>query len=134
MMTIVIDHVNLKMFLLNKNFLEKKLKWWKKLFDFDLIIKYKSKKQNSINVTSRRSDYEIKNINKKNIEKYKNKTFKFFKNSIVNNINCWIRNWFMCKMLTIYKRCVYKCFEFWFIDDAKKFRKWNWWNIKNQFH
>ena len=57
------------MFLLNKNLFEKKTKWWKKLSDLDLIIKYKSKKQNSVNATSRRSDYEIKNINKNKILK-----------------------------------------------------------------
>ena len=128
MMIIIIDHVNLKMFLLNKNLFEKKMKWWKKLFNLDLIIKYKSKKQNFVNITSRRSDYEIKNI-----KKYKNKILKFFKNNIVNSINCWIWNWSVCKMLTIHKRCVYQCFEFWFIGDAKEFQKWNWWNIKNNF-
>ena len=65
--TVIIDHVNLKTFLLNKNFFEKKMKWWKKLFDFDLIIKYKSEKQNSVNVTSWRNDYKIKNVNEKKI-------------------------------------------------------------------
>ena len=69
MMTIIINHVNLKMFLLNKNLFEKKMKWWKKLFNFDLIIKYKSEKQNFANAASRRSDYEIKNVKKKKILK-----------------------------------------------------------------
>ena len=62
---IIIDHVNLKMFLLNKNLFEKEMKWWKKLFNLNWIIKYKSEKQNSANTTSRRSDYEIKIVNKK---------------------------------------------------------------------
>ena len=53
------------MFLLNKNLFERKTKWWKKLFNFDLIIKYKSEKQNSVNAALWHSDYEIKNINKK---------------------------------------------------------------------
>ena len=56
------------MFLLNKNLFEKKMKWWKKLFNLDLIIKYKSKKQNSANAISWHSHYEIKNINEKKIK------------------------------------------------------------------
>ena len=68
-MTIIIDHVNLKTFLLNKNLFEKEIKWWKKLSNLNLIIKYRLKKQNSANATSRRSDYEIKNVNEKKILK-----------------------------------------------------------------
>ena len=68
-MTIVIDHVDLKMFLLNKNLFDRETKWWEKLFDLDLTLKYKSKKQNPADVTSRRSDYEIKNVNEKKILK-----------------------------------------------------------------
>ena len=48
---------------------------------------------------------------KKNFEKYKNKIFKFFKNNIVNSINCWTRNWSVCRMLKIHRRCVYKYFK-----------------------
>ena len=67
MMTVIIDHANLKMFLLNKNLFEREMKWWKKLSGLDLIIKYKSEKQNPADAALWRSDYEIKNVNEKKI-------------------------------------------------------------------
>ena len=65
--TVVIDHVNLRMFLLNKNLSGREARWWKKLSGFDLTIKYRSEKQNPADAASRRSDYEIKDVNEKKI-------------------------------------------------------------------
>ena len=36
----------------------KKIRWWKKLSDFDFFIEYRSKTKNSVDDFFRRSDYE----------------------------------------------------------------------------
>jgi hypothetical protein len=37
----IIDHANFKNFFINKVFNRKEIKWWKKLIEFDLKIKYR---------------------------------------------------------------------------------------------
>jgi hypothetical protein len=55
---IIIDHANFKNFFINKAFNRKKIKWWKKLIEFNLKIKYRSEKNNFANDSFRKRDYE----------------------------------------------------------------------------
>jgi hypothetical protein len=43
----IIDHANFKNFFINKILSRKEVRWWKKLIEFDLKIKYRSEKNNS---------------------------------------------------------------------------------------
>jgi hypothetical protein len=61
----IIDHANLKNFFINKTLSRKKVKWWKKLIEFDLRIKYRFKKNNFANNSFHKRDYENE-IAKKN--------------------------------------------------------------------
>jgi hypothetical protein len=54
----IIDHANLKNFFINKTFNRKKVKWWEKLIELDLKIKYRSEKSNFADDSFRRRDYE----------------------------------------------------------------------------
>jgi hypothetical protein len=54
----IIDHANFKNFFINKTFNHKKVKWWKKLIEFDLRIKYRFEKNNFANDSFRKRDYE----------------------------------------------------------------------------
>jgi hypothetical protein len=54
----IIDHANLKNFFINKVFSRKKVRWWKRLIEFDLKIKYRSEKSNLANDSFRQRDYE----------------------------------------------------------------------------
>jgi hypothetical protein len=54
----IIDHANLKNFFINKAFNRKKIKWWKKLIELDLKIKYRSEKNNLADDSFRKRDYE----------------------------------------------------------------------------
>jgi hypothetical protein len=54
----IIDHANFKNFFINKIFNRKKIKWWKKLIELDLKIKYQSEKNNFANDSFRKRDYE----------------------------------------------------------------------------
>jgi hypothetical protein len=56
---IIIDHVNLRTFFIIKILSRRKIKWWKKLSKFDFLIEYRSKRLNSADALSRRSDYAI---------------------------------------------------------------------------
>jgi hypothetical protein len=55
---IIIDHANLKNFFINKAFSRKKVKWWKRLIELDLKIKYRSEKNNFANDSFDKRDYE----------------------------------------------------------------------------
>jgi hypothetical protein len=61
----IIDHANFKNFFINKIFNRKKVKWWKRLIEFDLRIEYRSEKNNFADDSFRRRDYEDE-IAKKN--------------------------------------------------------------------
>jgi hypothetical protein len=54
----IIDHANFKNFFINKVFSRKKVKWWEKLIEFDLRIKYRFEKSNFANDSFRKRDYE----------------------------------------------------------------------------
>jgi hypothetical protein len=54
---IIIDHVNLRTFFIIKILSKREIRWWKKLSKFDFLIEYRSKRLNSTDVFSRRSDY-----------------------------------------------------------------------------
>jgi hypothetical protein len=56
---IIIDHVNLRTFFITKTLSKRKIKWWKRLSKFDLLIEYRSRKLNSADAFSRRNDYAI---------------------------------------------------------------------------
>ncbi len=64
----MIDHVNIKNFFINKIFNRRKIRWWKKLTKFDLKIKYQFDKNNFANDSFRKQNYEneIANENKNN--------------------------------------------------------------------
>jgi hypothetical protein len=54
----IINHVNLKNFFINKTLNRRKARWWKKLAKLDLKIKYRFDKNNFANNSSRKRDYE----------------------------------------------------------------------------
>jgi hypothetical protein len=56
---IITDHVNLRTFFIIKILSRKKIKWWKRFSELDLLIKYRSKRLNSANAFNRQSDYAI---------------------------------------------------------------------------
>ncbi len=56
----IIDHANFKNFFINKAFNRKEVKWWKKLIELDLKIKYRSEKSNFANDSFRKRDHEKK--------------------------------------------------------------------------
>jgi hypothetical protein len=56
---IITDHVNLRTFFIIKILNKKKIKWWKKFSELDLLIEYRSKRLNSADASSRRNDYAI---------------------------------------------------------------------------
>jgi hypothetical protein len=60
---IIIDHVNLRTFLIIKILSKKKVKWWKRFSKFDLFIEYHSNKLNSANASFKRSDYVVDSTN-----------------------------------------------------------------------
>jgi hypothetical protein len=64
----MIDHVNLKNFFINKIFSRRETQWWKRLAELDLKIKYRFDKSNFANDSSRKRNYEneIANENKNN--------------------------------------------------------------------
>jgi hypothetical protein len=55
---VIIDHANLRNFFINKAFNRRKIKWWKKLIELDLRIKYRSEKSNFADDSFRKRDYE----------------------------------------------------------------------------
>jgi hypothetical protein len=54
----IIDHANFKNFFINKAFSRKEVKWWKKLIELDLRIKYRFEKNNFADDSFRKRDYE----------------------------------------------------------------------------
>jgi hypothetical protein len=61
----IIDHTNFKNFFINKTFNRKEVKWWKRLIELDLKIKYRFEKNNLADDSFRKRDYENE-IAKKN--------------------------------------------------------------------
>jgi hypothetical protein len=59
----IIDHVNLKNFFINKTFSRRKTRWWKRLTELDLKIEYRFDKSNSADDSFRRRDYENETAN-----------------------------------------------------------------------
>jgi hypothetical protein len=56
---VIIDHCNLRKFLLNKILSRKETRWWEKLSDLDLLIKYRLDRSNFVDDLFRRSNYMI---------------------------------------------------------------------------
>jgi hypothetical protein len=56
---IIINHVNLRTFFITKILSRRKIIWWKRFSEFDLLIEYHSKKLNSANALNKRNDYAI---------------------------------------------------------------------------
>jgi hypothetical protein len=54
----IIDHANLNNFFINKALSRRKVKWWEKLIELDLKIKYRFEKNNLANDSFRKRDYE----------------------------------------------------------------------------
>jgi hypothetical protein len=59
----IIDHVNLKNFFINKILNRRETRWWKRLAELDLKIKYRFDKSNFANDSFRRRDYENETAN-----------------------------------------------------------------------
>jgi hypothetical protein len=80
----IIDHVNLKNFFINKIFNRKETRWWDKITKLDLKIKYRFDKNNFADDSFRKQNYENdvanenknnENLNLKNESWSKTKTF-----------------------------------------------------------
>jgi hypothetical protein len=82
----IIDHVNLKNFFINKILNRREIRWWKRLAELDLKIKYRFEKNNFANNSSRKRDYENE-IAKKN----------------KNNENLNLRKWILIESKNIFK-------------------------------
>jgi hypothetical protein len=99
----------LKKFFINKAFNCKEVKWWKKLIEFDLKIKYRSEKNYFADDSSRKRDYENeftkKNKNDENLNfkkwiliesksifKSKNEKKKKYFISSINNRHVFLSN------------------------------------------
>jgi hypothetical protein len=54
----IIDHANLKNFFINKALNRREVRWWKKLIELDLRIKYRFEKNNFADDSFRKRDYE----------------------------------------------------------------------------
>jgi hypothetical protein len=54
----IIDHVNFKNFFINKIFNRRETRWWERLTELDLKIKYRFDKNNLANDSFRKRDYE----------------------------------------------------------------------------
>jgi hypothetical protein len=73
----IIDHVNLKNFFINKTLSRKKVRWWERLAELDLKIKYRFDKNNFADDSFCRRDYE-------------NETTKEDKNNENLNLRKWV--------------------------------------------
>jgi hypothetical protein len=82
----IIDHVNFKNFFINKILNRRETRWWKRLAELDLKIKYRFKKSNLANDSFHKRDYE-------------NETAK--KNK--NNENLNLRKWVLIESKSIFK-------------------------------
>jgi hypothetical protein len=54
----IIDHANLKNFFINKVLSRREIRWWKRLIELDLKIKYRFEKSNFADDSFRKRDYE----------------------------------------------------------------------------
>ncbi len=59
----MIDHVNLRNFFINKTFSRRETRWWERLTELDLKIKYRFDKSNFANDLFRKRDYENETAN-----------------------------------------------------------------------
>jgi hypothetical protein len=59
----IIDHINLKNFFINKIFNRRETRWWERLTELDLKIKYRFDKNNFANDSFRKRDYENETAN-----------------------------------------------------------------------
>jgi hypothetical protein len=82
----IIDHANLKNFFINKVFNRREVKWWKRLIELDLRIKYRFEKNNFADDSFRKRDYENE-IAKEN----------------KNNENLNLRKWVLIESKNIFK-------------------------------
>jgi hypothetical protein len=82
----IIDHANLKNFFINKAFSRREVRWWKRLIELDLKIKYRSEKSNFADDSFRRRNYENE-IAKEN----------------KNNENLNLRKWILIESKSILK-------------------------------
>jgi hypothetical protein len=98
-MRMIIDYANLKNFFINKAFNRRKVKWWKKLIELDLRIKYRFEKSNFANDSFRKRDYEDE-IAKKN----------------KNNENLNLRKWVLIESKNIFKSINEKKKILFFVD------------------
>jgi hypothetical protein len=85
----IIDHANLKNFFINKTFSRREIRWWKKLIELDLRIKYRSEKSNFADDSFRKRDYEdeIAKENKNNENLNLKKWILIESKSILKSIN-----------------------------------------------
>ncbi len=85
----IIDHVNLKNFFINKTFNRKEIRWWKRLTKLDLKIKYRFDKSNFANDSFRKRNYENETTNEdKNNENLNLKKWVLIENeNIFTSIN-----------------------------------------------
>jgi hypothetical protein len=60
----IIDHANFKNFFINKALNRREVRWWKKLVELDLRIKYRSEKSNLADDSFRKRDYEDEIVKK----------------------------------------------------------------------
>jgi hypothetical protein len=60
---VIIDHVNLKNFFINKILSRRETRWWKRLAKFDLKIKYRFDKSNLADDSFRKRNYENETAN-----------------------------------------------------------------------
>jgi hypothetical protein len=82
----IIDHANFKNFFINKALNRKEVKWWKRLIELDLRIKYRSEKNSFADDSFRKRDYE-NDVAKKN----------------KNNENLNFREWILIESKSILK-------------------------------
>jgi hypothetical protein len=85
---VIIDYANLENFFINKNLSRRKIKWWEKLTEFNLKIKYQFDKNNFANDSSKYRDYESQ-IAKKN--KLKNENLNLKKWALIKS-NAFFKN------------------------------------------
>jgi hypothetical protein len=78
----IINHANLKNFLINENLSRRKVKWWKRLTKLNFKIKYRFDKNNLVDDSSRRRNYENQTATK---NKFKNENLNLKKWALIEN-------------------------------------------------
>jgi murein L,D-transpeptidase YafK len=79
---VIIDYANLKNFFINKNLNRKKFKWWKNLTKLDFKIEYRFDKNNFVDDSFRRRDYENQTAKE---NKLKNENLNLKKWALIKN-------------------------------------------------